>query len=342
MSFVWADELITFDLAPERRLNIVPANEYEIEPQAIIFNLRAPETKAIELIGDVHGKGVQLDLGDGFDIAMKANQLNITPNGANGVGLKTSSVQIDGQRAMQVERMQFDHTGKMTFAQDLAVNILTLDVKFSDAPVGYVAGGSDVSDKWLREMGMHVVSISDEEIARGQLSKYRSILVGVFAFRTRPVLSQNLDVLHQWVRDGGNLVTLYHRPWDNWDSEKTALAPITIGKPSLRWRVTNQNADVHVLAPEHQVLNHPNQISNDDWAGWHKERGLYFASAWGPQYTPILSMSDEGEVPLEGALLIGQFGKGRHTHTSLILHHQLTQLVPGTFRLMANLLAPCA
>ena len=30
-------------------------------------------------------------------------------------------------------------------------------------------------------------------------------------------------------------------------------------------------------------------------------------------------------------------GQGRHVHTSLILHHQMEHLVPGAFRLMANL-----
>jgi hypothetical protein len=51
-------------------------------------------------------------------------------------------------------------------------------------------------------------------------------------------------------------------------------------------------------------------------------------------------MHDVNEQPLLGALVSGQFGKGRHTHTSLVLHHQLDKLVPGAFRLMANLVQP--
>jgi hypothetical protein len=50
-------------------------------------------------------------------------------------------------------------------------------------------------------------------------------------------------------------------------------------------------------------------------------------------------MSDAGEAPLQGALLSAQIGSGRHTHTSLVLHHQLDNLVPGAFRIMANLVA---
>jgi hypothetical protein len=33
-------------------------------------------------------------------------------------------------------------------------------------------------------------------------------------------------------------------------------------------------------------------------------------------------------------------GQGRHTHVALVLHHQMDRLVPGAFRLMANLMQP--
>ena len=55
---------------------------------------------------------------------------------------------------------------------------------------------------------------------------------------------------------------------------------------------------------------------------------------------PLLSMSDAGEAPLEGALVSGRIGAGRHTHTGLVLHHQMDRLVPGAFRLMCNLVQP--
>jgi hypothetical protein len=51
-------------------------------------------------------------------------------------------------------------------------------------------------------------------------------------------------------------------------------------------------------------------------------------------------MHDKGEQPLKGSLISAKIGKGRHTHTSLVLHHQLDRLVPGAFRLMANLVQP--
>ncbi|MFQ0814666.1 hypothetical protein AVM02_02645 [Brucella anthropi] len=57
-------------------------------------------------------------------------------------------------------------------------------------------------------------------------------------------------------------------------------------------------------------------------------------------YQPLLSMHNDEEQPLCGALITAPIGKGHHTHTSLVLHPQLDKLVPGAFHLMANLVQP--
>jgi hypothetical protein len=51
-------------------------------------------------------------------------------------------------------------------------------------------------------------------------------------------------------------------------------------------------------------------------------------------------MSDKDEDPLLGGIISGRIGQGRHTHVSLALHHQLDKLVPGAFRLLANIVQP--
>ena len=97
---------------------------------------------------------------------------------------------------------------------------------------------------------------------------------------------------------------------------------------------------MEALAPAHPLLTRPNAIGPADWAGWDNERGLYFAAEWDPVYEPLPALSDPGERPLDGALLSAAVGRGRHTHVSLALHHQLDRLVPGAFRLLANLVQP--
>ena len=52
----------------------------------------------------------------------------------------------------------------------------------------------------------------------------------------------------------------------------------------------------------------------------------------------LAGLDEQAEKPLEGSLLSAEIGEGRHTHTALVLHHQLDKLTPGAFRLIANLL----
>ena len=101
--------------------------------------------------------------------------------------------------------------------------------------------------------------------------------------------------------------------------------------------MTDPAAPVRVLAPEHRLLTWPNRIGPEDWDGWVRERGLYFAADWDPAYVPLLAMADAGEAALSGALLAAPVGRGRHVHVALALHHQFPALVPGAFRLLARL-----
>lgn len=143
----------------------------------------------------------------------------------------------------------------------------------------------------------------------------------------------------RWVENGGSLVTMYHRPEDGWNEGRTPPLPLLPGRPSLRWRVTDPAAEVTVLEPEHVLLNWPNAISDADWQGWVRERGLYFAASWDPAYTPLIELGDTGQPQLQGALLVAPVVRGRHVHVALALHHQFRALVPGAFRLLANLVA---
>jgi len=102
--------------------------------------------------------------------------------------------------------------------------------------------------------------------------------------------------------------------------------------------VTEADALVKILVPDHELMAGPNQITLADFDGWEKERGLYFASEWGDEYTPILAMSDAGEDPLYGSLAHAPVGDGSHVHCALNLFYQMDQLVPGAFRIFTNLL----
>jgi len=227
----------------------------------------------------------------------------------------------------------------LSFATELQVHIL--DCALPKAKIAYVGGGNDNVDFWLQRAGFDITALTVEDLmSETILQSYDTLIIGILAMKFREGLSDAMPQVHQWVKAGGNLLTLYHRPWDNWNAHTTPLKRIEIGQPSLRWRVTDQHAAVTHLADDHPILHYPNRIEATDWQGWHKERGLYFASSWDNSYVPLIEMADPDEAPLQGALLSAEIGSGRHSHCALILHHQLAKGVPGAYRLMANLLAP--
>lgn len=326
------------DVDLEAPLIVLPPVEVEIEPAAVIYNASAPADIVTRLSHS--DQGLEVGAPEGWAVHIEGNTCRVVPADDVAPALFSLPLMVAGTQAMTVRRASYAHTGPVVRAVPTALDVRVIDAQLPQARVGYIAGGSDRVGYWLRALGVEVTDIDDKTLAAGDFSAFDSIVVGIFAFRTRPALAAQLSAVHNWVETGGNLVTLYHRPWDNWDPSGTAPGFLEIGKPSLRWRVTDQNAVVTYLDPDHALLNAPNNIGPDDWAGWHKERGLYFAAKWDDAYTPLLSMADPDEDPHQGSLLSGRFGAGRHTHTSLILHHQMEKLVPGAFRLMANLLAP--
>jgi hypothetical protein len=104
-------------------------------------------------------------------------------------------------------------------------------------------------------------------------------------------------------------------------------------------RVTDENAPITVLVPDHPLFNFPNKITNEDWKGWTQERGLYFLSDWDARYTPLLASSDDPGNPLKGGQLIAQYGKGNYVYTAYSWFRQFPAGVPGAYRLFANLVS---
>ena len=72
-------------------------------------------------------------------------------------------------------------------------------------------------------------------------------------------------------------------------------------------RTTDENSPVSFLAPEHPAMLIPNRISQSDFTNWVQERGTYYPSSWDTEkYTPLLALTDPGEDPNSGALLVGR------------------------------------
>ncbi|MBX2839152.1 MAG: PIG-L family deacetylase [Gammaproteobacteria bacterium] len=282
---------------------------------------------------------ISLKAPEGWTVNTNTQNVSVGLPAQLAAGYYELDVLLDGQPADTEKIIEHAHVPDRVMTTTAKIRVLVLDVSLPKKRVAYVGGGNDRVAELISDIGLEVTQLDDTGLAGGRdLKQFDTLVIGLFAMRTRTALAENIQHIHQWVENGGHLLTLYHRPWDDWKPDTIPPRYLEIGQPSLRFRVTNENAAVTHLQPDHTLLNHPNKISADDWQGWHKERGLYFAKQWHDDYQPLLSMSDPDEEPLIGGLLSAEVGKGRHTHTSLILHHQMAKLVPGSFRLMANLL----
>jgi len=327
----------------EEPLRIVPNGSLVLDPDAVIVDLsETPKTfhaKAY-LEDDIAQNGLAFAAPSGWRVIPDSAGIRVELPTKLEAGLYRIEPSVTGQPAYRSRSISYPHIGRTAHVSRETLKILALDVLRSpNARIGYVGGGNDRVGLWLARLGYDVTDL-DAEGLQGDLSRFTTIVIGIFAFGTRPDLAAARARLHDFVEKGGHLVTLYHRPSDGWDVDSTPPRPIEIGSPSLRWRVTDPQAPVTVLEPDHTLLAGPNRIGAEDWNGWDKERGLYFASCWDKAYTPLLAMSDKGEKPLTGGLISGRIGRGRHTHVSLVLHHQLDRLIPGAFRILANLVQP--
>ena len=335
LSMTLAGQDLTTTLAPESPLLVLPAVQAAVTPDAVFVNARDPAQVALGL-----SAGAALALPDGWTLAARDSGSMLCPPRLPAPGLHRLALHVDGQPAETATRIAYPHTGPMLHRAPAVLRLRVADVALAAARIGYIGGGNDRADHWMRAMGADVATLDPAALSPATLSGLDTLVVGIFAMKSAPGLAAALPAIHDWVRTGGTLLTLYHRPWDNWHPDTTPPARLEVGQPSLRWRVTDQRAAVTHLAPDHPVLTGPNPIGPADWDGWVKERGLYFARAWDPVYTPLLEMADPEEAPHHGALLSAEIGAGRHTHCALIVHLQMEALVPGGFRLMANMIAP--
>ena len=216
------------------------------------------------------------------------------------------------------------------------MSLSVVDLKLPKlSSVGYVRGAADRVPESLLGVGVPVHLLSEDELERGDLSRYDAILIGSRAYETNPALARSNGRLLDYARAGGLVIVQYQQ----YPFIQGGYAPFPLEIARPHDRVTDETAKVTVLDPASPLWTTPNRIGPEDWNGWVQERGLYFAHTWPSEYTPLLSMADPGGPEQKGSLLVAKVGKGRYVYTGLAFFRQLPAGVPGPYRLLANLLA---
>jgi LmbE family N-acetylglucosaminyl deacetylase len=232
--------------------------------------------------------------------------------------------------------VKYDHIPAINYFHDADVAIKVVKVETYGKKIGYIVGAGDKVPEALEQMGFDVNRLNLKEIAKNPLDKFDAIIVGVRAYNTLDWLGNYYDKLMKYVENGGNLIVQYNT--SNFISNvRSKMGPydFTIS----RNRVTDENAPVTFLLPEHPALNFPNKITQDDFKGWIQERSIYDAVDTTGKFEKILAMNDPGEKPDDGSLLIAKYGRGYFTYTGLVFFRELPAGVPGAYRLLANLIA---
>jgi LmbE family N-acetylglucosaminyl deacetylase len=203
----------------------------------------------------------------------------------------------------------------------------------SGVNVAYIAGTGDDVPGTLETLGVHVHLLSAEEVATADLRRYDVIVMGVRSYSVRPELAVNNDRLLAYVKNGGVIVVQYQAP----GQFRPAFGPypLTLGSQI----VVDEDSAVQILSPKDPVLSWPNEITADDFKGWFEERGHGFMNDWDSHYDAPFEMHDAGQAPQKGGLLFARYGKGAYVYLAFALYRQLPEGVPGSYRLMANLLS---
>lgn len=256
---------------------------------------------------------------------MEKSELTITPVAtANGKTYNKQLIEI-----------KYGHIPMQMVLLPSESKLVKLDIQKVGFNVAYIKGAGDEVAQSLRQIGYRVTEIEAKDINNDNLKSYDAVITGVRAYNTDEDLKFKQDIIFDYVNNGGNFIVQYNTNNRLVVGEKLAPYLIKIG----RERVTVEDSPVTFLQPEHEVLQSPNKITQDDFKGWVQERGLYFASEWGPEFTPILSCNDPGEPARDGGLLIAKYGKGNYIYTGYSWFRELPAGVPGAFRLFANMIS---
>jgi LmbE family N-acetylglucosaminyl deacetylase len=252
-----------------------------------------------------------------------------------GDGTLRAIVKVDGQDySFARERISYQHIGVQTLMPPAEAKIVRADIKKKGELIGYVPGAGDDIPQSLQQIGYNVKTLDGSEITAENLKRFDAVVLGIRAYNTQDHIAAWQAELLAYVKAGGVVVAQYNTTADL-KTKEIGPFPFEISRD----RVTDENAEIRILAPDHPLLNSPNKISGDDFKGWVQERGLYFPNKWDASWTALLSCNDPGEKPLDGGLLVAKSGQGYFVYTGYAFFRQLPAGVPGAYRLFANIVS---
>ena len=329
-------------------LDVVPEITTSIQDKVSLFTTAKKKNVAVKIkAGKDAVKGdLQLELPKNWLVEPKSIPFNLEkkgseqtlyfevgpPNSPEEVVAKSVAI-VDGKRYDQEQVIiDFGHITKQQVLRPSESKFVRFDLKTKEQRIAYIMGAGDQVPNSLRQMGYKVNLMHPEEISPEKLASFDVVMTGIRAFNTIEVLANKQNILFEFVRSGKTMIVQDNTPDFRYN---IAPYPMNISQD----RVTDENAEVRFLAPNHPVLNYPNAISAKDFQGWKQEQGLYYPNEYDKAFTSILSSNDKGETPKNGGLLIAPYGKGHYIYTGLSFFRELPEGVSGAYKILANMIS---
>ncbi len=337
-----------------RPVAVVPAASVMIEPAAQVIPLsrREPVEVAVTVRSNVEqlqGGALEVRSPEGWTAEPATQTVNLSGRGSDhtyhfrlinggaapGRYRLRATLSFQGRHYDQgFSVVTREDLGAVYYYQPAAEDISLINVAISPhRAVGYIMGAGDEIPNVLKQVGMNVETITADELAGGDLSRYGTIITGIRAYDVREDVRRYNARLLDFVRDGGTLIVQYNAAFAAFNQGGYTPYPAEFG----RERVTEEQSPVQILAPNDRNFRGPNKITADDFNGWIQERGLYFMHSWDQHWEPLLAMNDRGEPPRQGGLVRCFYGRGTYIYTGLSFFRELPGGVPGAVRMFVNL-----
>lgn len=205
--------------------------------------------------------------------------------------------------------------------------VANVDTKRS---VALIAGmNSSPTEETLRRLGVATTVLRNGASVADQIGKYSVAIVDRRALSLISDLKSQVKTLTSYVEAGGHLIVL-SQDADSWNA-----APLMDG---LRLTTSNAWEESTELETDtlQRVMTTPNRLNDKDWKNWLFRRAHNVLSGTALANASVPLRSQSTKLPL---LAEWKVGKGTLTYCDLSLHPQFLNLLPGSFRLLANLIS---
>ncbi len=200
----------------------------------------------------------------------------------------------------------------------------------SSKKIGLISGliGTPTAEA-LRRLGASWEYVPLGPQLAAELAKFQVVVLDRRALSLDPGLKGESAALDEFVRNGGHLIILAQ------DAAVWNAKPLIEGLTLKTSTSYDERAAMETDVAD-RLLTYPNQIRQEEWANWLDQKAYNAVSgdALDHAIIPVKIASDRNPV-----IAIWKKGKGTLTYTDLAFQPQLLNVLPGAYRLLANLLS---